>query len=57
MSDLRPSFTNTTKNTDQRETTCKRCPNGIFVGQPRVWSRSPLGLIHTWCAPKEADRG
>lgn len=35
---------------DQRVTTCSVCRCGIFTGQARVWSTSPMGLVHTGCA-------
>jgi len=40
---------------DQRQTTCSVCRFGIYEGQPRRWSRQPLGLVHTDCAPQESQ--
>ena len=30
---------------------CKICRHGITEDAPRLWSRKPLGLVHTDCAP------
>lgn len=35
-------------------TTCKVCGHAICHGQPTVWSRQPLGLIHEQCLPHAA---
>lgn len=35
--------------TDLMDTTCSTCGRGIFAGQPRAWSRKPLGLSHIEC--------
>lgn len=32
-----------------RVTTCKLCPEGIYVDQPRTWLRKPCGLSHDSC--------
>lgn len=34
---------------EHRQTTCKVCLAGIYVDQPRVWSRKPMGLLHAEC--------
>lgn len=39
---------------DQRQTVCSVCRYGIYVGQPREWSRRPLGLVHTECATEDS---
>lgn len=41
--------------TDRRQTSCKVCRHGIFESQARVWSRRPLGLVHTECASVEVS--
>ena len=45
--------------TDLMDTVCSACGRGIFAGQPREWSRKPLGLVHRECLtpaqPREAS--
>lgn len=43
--------------TDLRETVCTICRCGIFRGQPRIFSRNPLGLIHEACADHPPQMG
>lgn len=56
---VKPSITNGVRSggSDKREGHCKICRRGIFEGEPRVWSRRPLGLVHTGCAGEVATRG
>ena len=30
---------------------CKLCQGSVWPGEDRVWSRDPLGLVHTRCLP------
>lgn len=48
MSELNRSARRTTM-TSQYATTCKVCRFGVYTAQPWVWSRNPLGIVHTAC--------
>jgi hypothetical protein len=50
---IRPSV-QATVGVDQRKAVCSICGRGIFTGQASVWSRKPLGLVHTECVPTPA---